>query len=615
MKESKNTVPGRKKKRKPGKFRIVITFIVSFLFILLGLSGRWGSATWGNLSMDEMLFTLTQNLSGTGQGMIGKYIKSAVIPTIVLLVVMIFVFRFAYKHKRGAMTLNILFIVSCLVVCVWGGGFLHKIDFFDYVMNQGKDSTFIQKNYVDSGKADITFPKTKRNLIYIFMESMETTSTSKANGGDFKTDLIPELTNLGKTNVDFRGSSSQLDGGYSLPGTTWTMGGLFAQTSGLPLKTDVGQNAMGTQSSFFPNITCLGDILQKQGYNQMFMLGSDASFSGRRTYFKDHGNYQIEDYPAAKKEGEIAKNYHVFWGFEDQKLYSFSKNKLTSLASQNKPFNFTMLTVDTHFPSGYKCPLCKNEHNDQYLNAMSCASRQVNNFVNWCKTQPWYKNTTIVINGDHPTMSKSYTNRLDQSYTRKTYTCYINAAASPATNKRRTYSTMDNFPTTIASLGAKIKGDRLGLGTNLFSSTETLSEKYGYQKITTELKRTSKYLNKLEKMSDVNAAKEVYYKKAAGKGHADKLEVLKQDGNKLTVRITDFEHDKTIGKVNLKASKKKEITNEITGEMKVVDANKCIYEGTIDVSGLNTKTLYLEASYDDTEGITWPLARIQYTMK
>ena len=45
--------------------------------------------------------------------------------------------------------------------------------------------------------------------------------------------------------------------------------------------------------------------------------------------------------------------------------------------------------------------------------------------------------------------------------------------------KARIYSEMDLFPTTIASLGFKIEGNRLGLGTNLFSKEETLLEKYG----------------------------------------------------------------------------------------------------------------------------------------
>lgn len=604
-----------KQKRKPGIIRIVLTFVISFLFILLGLSGRWGSVTWGNLSMDEMVFTLTQNLTGTGQNMIGKYIYAAVVPTLVLLLMTTLIFHFAYKHKHGAVTLNILLIVSCLVVSVFGGGFLYKIDFLDYVVNQGKDSSFIEENYVDPATTKLTFPKTKQNLIYIFMESMELTSTSKQYGGDFQSDLIPELTHLSKTNQSFAGDSTQINGAYSLPGSTWTMGGLFAQTSGLPLKTDIGQNAMGTQKTFFPNLTCLGDLLKKQGYNQMFMLGSDASFSGRRTYFRDHGNFQMEDYLAAKKEGEISQNYHVFWGMEDRKLYSFAKKKLSVLDSQKKPFNLTMLTVDTHFPDGYKCPICGTKHKDQYLDAMSCASKQVSDFVKWCQSQPWYQNTTIVINGDHPTMSESYTKKLDQNYTRKTYTCYINAKAKPATEKMRTYATMDNFPTTLAALGVKIKGDRLGLGTNLFSDTKTLSEQYGYNKVKEELKRNSPYLNKMEKINNVDAAKQVYYRTARLYHHKDELKVVKQKGTKLTVRITNFLHEKPIHKVIIKASKTKEITNAIQADLGVVNKEQCIYEGTIDVSSLHDSHPYLEASYLDVENTVYPLARIRYALK
>ena len=36
--------------------------------------------------------------------------------------------------------------------------------------------------------------------------------------------------------------------------------------------------------------------------------------------------------------------------------------------------------------------------------------------------------------------------------------------------KNRDFSTLDFFPTTLASLGVQIEGDRLGLGTNLFSN-------------------------------------------------------------------------------------------------------------------------------------------------
>ena len=65
-------------------------------------------------------------------------------------------------------------------------------------------------------------------------------------------------------------------------------------------------------------------------------------------------------------------------------------------------------------------------------------------------------------------------------------------------NKNREFSTLDMFPTTLASLGVKIKGDRLGLGTNLFSGKETLIEKYGYDYVNEEvLKEAEFYNNKL----------------------------------------------------------------------------------------------------------------------
>ena len=53
--------------------------------------------------------------------------------------------------------------------------------------------------------------------------------------------------------------------------------------------------------------------------------------------------------------------------------------------------------------------LCQDEHpGNQYANVMSCASRQVVDFVNWLKAQPFYENTTIVIVGDHLTMDSDF---------------------------------------------------------------------------------------------------------------------------------------------------------------------------------------------------------------
>lgn len=141
-----------------------------------------------------------------------------------------------------------------------------------------------------------------------------------------------------------------------------------------------------------------------------------------------------------------------------------------------------MLTVDTHFEDGYVCDKCDDKFGDnQYANVMACSSKQVKEFVEWVKQQDFYEDTTIVISGDHPTMDSDFCENVDENYGRRVYTAYINASDSPKSSMTRTYTTFDNFPTTLAAMGVTIEGNRLGLGTNLFSSEQTLSERYGWK--------------------------------------------------------------------------------------------------------------------------------------
>ncbi len=82
----------------------------------------------------------------------------------------------------------------------WNG-----LDVSNYMKGQSTYSTFIDDNYVDPSSVNITFPEQKRNLIYIFLESMEMTYADKENGGAFKQNVIPELTQLAQENEDFSG--------------------------------------------------------------------------------------------------------------------------------------------------------------------------------------------------------------------------------------------------------------------------------------------------------------------------------------------------------------------------------------------------------------------------
>ena len=137
-----------------------------------------------------------------------------------------------------------------------------------------------------------------------------------------------------------------------------------------------------------------------------------------------------------------------------------------------------MLTVDTHFEDGYVCDLCPDTFGDnQYANVMACSSRQVKEFVDWIQQQDFAADTTIVISGDHPTMDSDFCEDVDKDYERRVYTTYINSSAEKQTDEKRNYTTFDNFPTTLAAMGVDIEGNRLGLGTNLYSTEQTLTEK------------------------------------------------------------------------------------------------------------------------------------------
>ena len=116
-------------------------------------------------------------------------------------------------------------------------------------------------------------------------------------------------------------------------------------------------------------------------------------------------------------------------------------------------------------------------------------------FISWIQEQDFYENTTIILTGDHPTMQENFYN-INNDYDRVVYNAFINSKVLPINNKNRVFSTMDMFPTTLAALGVSIEGDRLGLGTNLFSSKKTIPEEIGLDNFNKELKKSSDYYYK-----------------------------------------------------------------------------------------------------------------------
>ena len=486
------------------KKRIACIVIVICLLLAFGttVTVDWLYETFGHLSMDEIIFHLKVPMEGTNTDIIVIFMKQClwkvIIPTVIIAFALIYpmvkdikIIHEIHTSERRRTTILSL-VISILILITSIDKIVKTTDIKEYIESQTHDSSFIASEYVKPEKTNIELPEEKRNLIYIFLESMETTYYSMQDGGLSQYDLIPEISKLAKEETNFS-DTDKLGGAYTLYGTTWTVGAMTAQTAGVPLKLSIEDNAMGEYSTFLGGAYSLGQVLQKNGYHNYLLLGSDATFGGRRNLFEQHGNYEIWDFESARNESKVDEK--IWWGYTDDQLFEYAKEKVAYLAEQDEPFKFTMLKADTHFPDGYRCKDCPNKWDEQYKDVISCSSKKVGDFIKWLQKQDYYDNTTIVIAGDHLTMQSNFFELEDgQDYQKKVVNLIINPAVE-AENTNRIYSTMDLYPTTLAALGANIEGNKLGLGTNLFSNEETLIEKYGLEYVHDELMKISRFYN------------------------------------------------------------------------------------------------------------------------
>ena len=484
-----------KTKHKNHLLSIVLSMVFLTASFALFYAADWFVDTYGRLGFDAILFTLSSDLSGTSSTLVRDYIRDGLTPALLWTAAVGFVLFIlpalrSRQHHRRSVVLCLALSLALLGYASW------NTEFDDYLLNGKRNSTLYEKHYADPDTTPITFPEEKRNLIYILLESMETSYLAKEQGGAMAENLIPELYAIARDNVNFS-HNEDVGGFYCTPGATWTIGAMVAHTAGIPLKTPTEDvNMYGKEGEdFLPGVTTLMDILHQEGYYQALMVGSDVTFGGRDVYYGQHGIDTIYDLYTARKDKIIPKDYFVWWGMEDLHLFEYAKQELTEIAQQEQPFAFTMLTVDTHHIGGYQCIYCQESASGEtYDQSISCSSRQVAAFLEWIREQDFYKNTTVVIVGDHESMDNGYFERMTENgYQRMVYNCFINAAADAGQTQNRKFAAVDLFPTTLAALGCTIEGNRLGLGTNLFSDTPTLIEEMSLPGFETQISMGSDY--------------------------------------------------------------------------------------------------------------------------
>ena len=347
------------------------------------------------------------------------------------------------------------------------------------LLGWSKENVLFDKDYVYPDSVQISFDE-KRNLIFVILESMEYNFQDSANGGNVPQNLIPEITDLMKKNVSFE------PGGVTVNGTGWTMGETIAKLCGLPLMQPLDKNTYG-KNNFLKNASCLTDLLKQNGYSVSIAQGTGIKFASMDYFLSSHNVAEegIFDIDYFEEKGAKPSDTLFFVSIPDRILYAEIKNLIAELAGSDEPWTLMFYTIDSHGPYGRMDSCCIDEQNPnmkmelQYSTVLRCASRQLDDFLKWASTQPWYEHTTFAIMGDHPAMiSPEVAGFPKEKFEHYWLTFFVNSVL-PQPKENHQFTSFDIYPTVLEAMGAKIDGRALGLGRSLFSDQRTLLEKYG----------------------------------------------------------------------------------------------------------------------------------------
>lgn len=489
----------------------ILLFICVTICVFFGIAHRAIKSTYGNVSIDQILFHLKAPAESVDFSILVKTMPF-VLAYIVFIIIYAYFIYYAFVKNNPAHIVNtinkichsiklafcnmlkciikiipptrlsffsnIFYIIICIILC---GVILNFIDkkysFIAYL--DRSSSNFIEENYKIP---TINFNK-KKNLVLIFLESIE---KGYADSSVFDGNLIPELERLAQNNISFAGCEQTYASG-------WTQSAHINMLLGIPLLYIIGNEEL-VQNSFFKNAYSITDELKKQGYSICSMFGASGKFADMKKIFSSHGVSDVREKDYYDNIITDPKDFYgTGWGYKDSFIYEKMYEEYVRLRKQKNPFCLIMRTVDTHFPDGYVDRYYK-KYGDM-RDSVIMASKMCSEFVD--KIQSFDDDTAIIIIGDHLWMdppSEVFTKFTKKLHRREIYNVFINTVfSSNEINTLRKFAPFDMAPTILESIGAKLEGSRFGLGTSLFSKEKTLIEKYGINHINNEFKKEQRF--------------------------------------------------------------------------------------------------------------------------
>lgn len=268
------------------------------------------------------------------------------------------------------------------------------LSFASFVLGAGDPPPSVREPTTSTVEIEREALQDPRSLVLIFAESLEATYSRRDIFGN---DLTPYLTALARKGANFEDMRE-------VNNTGSTIAGMVGAMCALPLRSPMPWEHLNTVlpnvDAPLPGQACLGDVLAAHGYRTVFMGGAPLGFAGKGKFLAAHGFAELNgatDLLALLED----PGYRSGWGVHDDTLFEFAMRKLDALADGVSPFALTLLTLDTHHPSGLpsgSCPERGREASDMEF-AIRCSDRLLSKFIEDVRSR--YENVVVALFSDH----------------------------------------------------------------------------------------------------------------------------------------------------------------------------------------------------------------------
>lgn len=442
--------------RRPAEFRVLYSFLPVFLlFIYAGVIGLFGSFDFASI-----VFHLSMGLEGGTPEDSTKFLMRY---TLSCLGIIIAFWVLINKDQRFVTLDRALFIPLLLInPLVWSVG--------SFFVGSHYDDRLLKAYYAPDHLQQVAADK--QNMIIIYAESTERTF-AEITGGDV---VFAELKQLAATGLEVKGLAQATN-------TGWSMAGFVASQCGVPLQPHglLSHNLFDKQKTFFSGISCLSDLLKKNGYHSEFINGSDHGFAGMSAFLKSHKF----DQAYGLHNIEAASDYLNDWGHYDDTVFMQAQQRVRLLQQSGKPYFMSLATISAHFPNGHPTQSCRQAFPQnklpEILFSVKCTGYEITRFITYLRNEGLTENTIIVIVSDHLMMKNDFEEQLNRKQ-RLNYFVVLGEHIRPQLLERQA-AMFDVFPTVLELLGFNLPDGRAGLGVSLLSGEKTLFEQHGADRI------------------------------------------------------------------------------------------------------------------------------------